>query len=540
MILILLLIIIFISLLMIITGKKQNELSMEKERATLRAEELGKENNKLREKIVEIHKIEEELKLENENYKKRIEELKIYEEMKMTKEIAQKEADILLKKAQEVISNSQIESSNILSKAREKARESNQRSNEIIDRALKKSHQIEENARNKAKEIAGSAYEAKEKADFYENVLKAMKNKIFGYGDQYLKPTHSLIDDLANEYEFLDTGKQLKTEREIIKKMVVDGLASSCDYVEKNRAKIACEFVLDAFNGKVESILSRVKIDNYGKLEQEIKDAYTLVNYNGVAFRNAKIEEKYLEARLKELELLVKLYIYREEEKEEQKRIREQIREEEKARREYEKAIKEAEAEEKRNQKALEQAKKEYEKIMSTKSEEERAKFALRIEELERQLEEAHKNKEKAISQAQLTKSGHVYIISNIGSFGENVYKIGMTRRLDPLDRVKELGDASVPFPFDVHAMIYSEDAPGLENKIHKEFNNKSTNLVNLRKEFFNITLEEVENFVKENYGEFKLTKIAVADQYRQTLKMREENIKPIFNEDEEELEEVI
>ncbi|WP_407536855.1 GIY-YIG nuclease family protein (plasmid) [Cetobacterium somerae] len=177
---------------------------------------------------------------------------------------------------------------------------------------------------------------------------------------------------------------------------------------------------------------------------------------------------------------------------------------------------------------------------MSTKSEEERAKFALRIEELERQLEEAHKNKEKAISQAQLTKSGHVYIISNIGSFGENVYKIGMTRRLDPLDRVKELGDASVPFPFDVHAMIYSEDAPGLENKIHKEFNNKSTNLVNLRKEFFNITLEEVENFVKENYGEFKLTKIAVADQYRQTLKMREENIKPIFNEDEEELEEVI
>ncbi|MEG2848087.1 MAG: GIY-YIG nuclease family protein [Bacilli bacterium] len=109
-----------------------------------------------------------------------------------------------------------------------------------------------------------------------------------------------------------------------------------------------------------------------------------------------------------------------------------------------------------------------------------------------------------------------------------------MTRRLDPLDRVKELGDASVPFPFDVHAMIYSEDAPGLENKIHKEFNNKSTNLVNLRKEFFNVTLDEVENFVKENYGEFKLTKIAVADQYRQTLKMREENRKSIFNEEKE------
>lgn len=64
---------------------------------------------------------------------------------------------------------------------------------------------------------------------------------------------------------------------------------------------------------------------------------------------------------------------------------------------------------------------------------------------------------------AQQTKSGHVYIISNIGSFGENVYKIGMTRRLEPTDRVRELGDASVPFPFDIHAMIYSEDALNLK-----------------------------------------------------------------------------
>ncbi len=89
---------------------------------------------------------------------------------------------------------------------------------------------------------------------------------------------------------------------------------------------------------------------------------------------------------------------------------------------------------------------------------------------MEARLAEAHANKERAISRAQLTKSGHIYIISSIGSFGDQVFKIGMTRRLEPLDRVKELGDASVPFPFDVHAMIFSENAPEMESKLHRHF----------------------------------------------------------------------
>ena len=193
------------------------------------------------------------------------------------------------------------------------------------------------------------------------------------------------------------------------------------------------------------------------------------------------------------------------------------MREEEKARKEYEKAIKEAELEEIRYQKALEQV----QKVMATKSEEEKLKYSERIAELERELEEAKALKERALSQAQLTKSGHVYVISNIGSFGENVYKIGMTRRLDPLDRVKELGDASVPFPFDVHAMIYSNDAPALENKLHKVFDDKRLNLINMRKEFFNVTLEEIEEEVKKCFGDFKLTKIAEAEQFRKSLKLK-------------------
>ena len=112
---------------------------------------------------------------------------------------------------------------------------------------------------------------------------------------------------------------------------------------------------------------------------------------------------------------------------------------------------------------------------------------------------------------------GHVYVISNIGSFGENVYKIGMTRRLDPMDRVRELGDASVPFPFDVHAIIFCEDAPTLENKLHKAFEHQRTNLMNSRKEFFNVTLDEIEEVVHENDATIEFTKVAEARDYKET-----------------------
>ncbi len=113
--------------------------------------------------------------------------------------------------------------------------------------------------------------------------------------------------------------------------------------------------------------------------------------------------------------------------------------------------------------------------------------------------------KERAISRAQLTKSGHVYVVSNIGSFGENVYKIGLTRRLDPDDRIRELGDASVPFPFDVHAMIYAENAPDLEQTLHHAFDSRRVNLVNMRKEFFAVSLSEIAK-AAQDHGSVEFT----------------------------------
>ena len=132
-------------------------------------------------------------------------------------------------------------------------------------------------------------------------------------------------------------------------------------------------------------------------------------------------------------------------------------------------------------------------------------------------------NRERAMSRAQMTRSGHVYIISNIGSLGEDVYKIGMTRRLDPEDRIRELGGAPVPFRFDVHAMIYSEDAPTLENALHKALERRRVNRINPRKEFFNVSLEEIEEIVHQQDVNAEFIRIPPAEEFRKTLAIIDE-----------------
>lgn len=117
---------------------------------------------------------------------------------------------------------------------------------------------------------------------------------------------------------------------------------------------------------------------------------------------------------------------------------------------------------------------------------------------------------------------GYVHVISNIGSFEENIYKIGMTRRLNPQERVDELSNASIPFNFDVHAMIFSKDAPVLENALHHAFDDRKLNSVNERREIFNLSLDEIEKVVKENFdGSVEFEKIALAEQYREILKIK-------------------
>lgn len=341
-----------------------------------------------------------------------------------------------------------------------------------------------------------------------------MRNIIEGYGDRYLVPTYSLLDELAEDYGFEEAGRELKAAREATKKFAETGQAATCDYVENNRRETAIRFVLDAFNGKVDAILSRVKSDNVGTLEQQIRDAYALVNHHGQAFRSARITQEYLYRRLDELKWAAAAQAMRDRDREEQRRIRDQIREEEKARREIERALRDAAKEEETLQKAMAKVQAQVAKA----NDEQREAFEIQLQALQNKLTEAEARNQRALSMAQQTRAGHVYIISNIGSFGENVLKVGMTRRLEPLDRIRELGDASVPFNFDVHAMIWSDDAPSLERDLHKRFVTRQVNKVNPRKEFFRISASDIRQYVEEMGHQAVWTLTAEAAHYRETL----------------------
>ena len=404
------------------------------------------------------------------------------------------------------------------SAAKQRIAASNETASQILSSANASAEKIISDAEARAKEIAGEAMDAKARAKEYEATSQTLKRIIEGYGDEWLKPSYSLLDELADDFGFTEAGQKLKEARTNSANMVKKELAATCDYAEYNRKVTAIHFVIDAFNGKVDSILSKVKRDNYGVLEQKIKDAFQLVNNNGTAFRKARILPEYLEARLEELKWAVIVHELKAKAAEEQRALREKMREEEKARKEYERAQKETAKEEAMLKKAMEKSK----EMLASANEAQKAKYEAQLQDLEAKLKEAEEKNQRAISMAQQTKHGTVYVISNIGAFGENVYKVGMTRRLDPLDRIKELGDASVPFSFDVHAFIESDDAPTLESALHKELSLMRMNKVNPRKEFFRVDIATIKALVEKKNLKANWTIAAEAAEYRETLAIDE------------------
>jgi len=282
--------------------------------------------------------------------------------------------------------------------------------------------------------------------------------------------------------------------------------------MQKQLAKL----MLRAFNGECAAAVAKVTWKNAASMEERIRKAFEAINSLGTVIR-VSMTGPYLSLAIEELRLTHECERKKQEVLEEQRALREQMREEEKALREAERAQEEAAKEEARYEKALAKARRDLAKAHGSAIDEMNAKIA----QLEASLAEAHRQKERAKSMAELTRSGYVYVISNIGSFGDNVFKIGMTRRLDPMDRVKELGDASVPFGFDVHAMIYTHDAPGLENEFHRHFAERRVNLVNHRKEFFAVAIAEIGSFIEQRGLDLELTKLAEAGEYRQSVALR-------------------
>lgn len=289
---------------------------------------------------------------------------------------------------------------------------------------------------------------------------------------------------------------------------VLDGSTSKGRALNNDNMKM----VLRAFNNECDVLISKVKFNNVDIIEERIKKAATAIDKLNIRNKISILPE-FIDLKIQELHLVHEYHVKKQEEKEELRRQREEEREEKKLQEEL--------------RKAREDANKEYKHYLSAKEKlinqleqaENKEYIKARLLEMDTKLDEIEKGIKELDYREANKRAGYVYVISNIGSFGENIYKIGMTRRLDPMDRIDELGDASVPFKFDVHAMIFSDDAPALETALHNKFSNYKVNMINGRKEFFNVTLEEIEKVIKENHEKLvEIKKTPDAEQYRESL----------------------
>lgn len=269
------------------------------------------------------------------------------------------------------------------------------------------------------------------------------------------------------------------------------------------------KLLLRAFNVECDNIVENVRISNFEKSIERINTISSQISKLGIIM-DISITRKYIELKVEEVKLALDFQQKKQEEKDKIKELKAQQREEAKAQKEIEEARRRLQKEKAHYQNALDALKQQMEKNGETDD----------LLEKKKELENDLADTEKAINDVDYReankRAGYVYIISNVGAFGENVYKIGMTRRLDPTERVDELGDASVPFDFDIHALIFTEDAPKLENALHLAFEDRKINKVNSRREFFRVSLDEIKEVVRKNFDKtVEWTDVPEAEQYR-------------------------
>lgn len=389
----------------------------------------------------------------------------------------------------------------------------------------------------------------KEQYDKYVDEISKQKSLILAYNDE-INELNSNIKDLKKDiitfsdeilvqdfglyeprYSFINADAykaELTNIRNKQKAMIKDGSAvsGSIDWQVNGSAaqgrkmiKDMQKLLLRAFNSECDEIINKVKYNNYDTSVKKMERSFNAIAKLGITM-SISITSNYYDLKIQELQLALEYQIQKQREKEEKAELRAQQREEARLQKEL-----------KEQRKNIDKERKHYEQALSNINKQISSSSDENIEELNKKKEEIIQSlsdidtKIKDIDYREANqKTGYVYIISNIGSFGEGIYKIGMTRRLNPQERVDELGDASVPFKFDVHAMIFSEDAPALEAKLHRAFEDRKLNLVNQRREFFKVSLDEIKEVVKNNFDKtVEFVEVPDADQYRISLKLREE-----------------
>lgn len=369
----------------------------------------------------------------------------------------------------------------------------------------------------------------KERAEATAEV-KILKGQIITFRDDVLVQDFGLYEprfDFANSSRYKDALKSCR-DRQKAKIKDIQAAANKTSWTVngssakgKKMVRETTKLLLRAYNGECDEIVRKVKATNINQSIDRVYKSAETINKLGTTL-GISIPRQYQALKEEEVRLAYEFAQEKEAEKEALREAREREREERKL-------AQEIAAERKKLEKEKKQYLAAYKSItdrLESASEEERADLESKAEELKAKLQDVDVAFENVDYREANLKAGYVYVISNIGSFGEGVYKIGMTRRLDPMERIKELSDASVPFNFDVHALIFCDDAPKLEAALHREFEDRKLNIVNQRREFFRVSLAEIEEVVRENYDKtVEFAETPDAEQFRTSEKMREQGI---------------
>lgn len=357
--------------------------------------------------------------------------------------------------------------------------------------------------------------------------LQVVQQQILGAEDTVQLESFALYEPKYQFTNSIDYKNRLDEIRED-QKRTARGLSAEVDAWDHNAVeftkagwkklrKDVLKLALRSFNSESEYCVDNVKFSNLDKMEERIRRSFETCNKLLKAI-NAWWTDIVLERKLQELYLAHEYQTKRQEEKEAARQAREDQREQEK----LEKEIREARAKiEKERQHFTSALQKLQLRLSAANDPQDRDDLQTRIDELSSQNSKLDEEERLLDYREQNARAGYVYVISNIGAFGEGIFKIGMTRRLEPMDRVDELGDASVPFRFDVHALVFSDNAPALEAKLHSRFAAGRLNKVNGRKEFFRADLNQIETVIRANYDAVvEVIHAAPAEQYRESLRL--------------------
>lgn len=371
-----------------------------------------------------------------------------------------------------------------------------------------------------------------QKMNFLINEYEKLKKEYIELNDEILYQNFGLFTPQFIFASLEEYKEKLNSIRVKQKNMIKSSKAAICLIDWKvNGSELAGRKMIEenikqsirTFNIECDICIDKVKFNNYQSMRDRIIKSYETINKLNNS-NKVVICEEYLYLKLDELELSYSYQKKKKEIQEEERTLRELRREELKVQKELELKRQELEKEQIHYINAL----KKIDEQLNVEINEERKYFLIeKKKDLTSNLVDVDNAMKDLDYREANHKAGYVYVISNIGAFGPNIYKIGMTRRLDPEDRICELSGASVPFKFDIHAMIFTDDAPKLEAAIHRELAEKKVNLVNGRKEFFNVTLEEIKSIIEANYDktvDFK--DVPEAEQYRETEMIRLKNKK--------------